>query len=199
MPKPKPKAFTRADIMSLDVYEQQRPHKRLEILELKKNRRVHVGPYAVFLFENAATLWWQIHEMLRIEKGGDAQIEDELRAYNPLLPQGNDLVATLMLEIPDSTERKVILAQLGHLEETVCLQCAEHSVQAHPVDTEERTDPSGKTSSVHFLRFPFDEATKRAFLKRDTPARLYFTHPGYPHQVPIPQAVHEALCIDLEG
>ncbi|MGL5720084.1 MAG: DUF3501 family protein [Alphaproteobacteria bacterium] len=191
------KAFTPADILPLDIYEQQRPKKRLEILELKKNRRVHVGPHAVFLFENAETLWWQIHEMLRIEKGGDAQLEDELRAYNPLLPQGNDLVATLMLEISDSVERKALLTQWGHLEETVFLQVGGFSVQARSVDTEKRTDPSGKTSSVHFLRFSFDAQAKLAFLKGSEPTSLHITHPGYAHQAPLPQAVHEALCEDL--
>jgi hypothetical protein len=191
------KAFTPADILPLDVYEQQRPEKRLEVLEIKKNRRVHVGPYAVFLFENAATLWWQIHEMLRIEKGGDAQLEDELRAYNPLLPQGSDLVATLMLEISDSAERKTLLAQWGHLEETVFLQVGDFSVQARCVDTEERTDLSGKTSSVHFLRFSFDGQAKLAFLKGSSPISLRITHPGYAHQALLPKAVHEALCKDL--
>ncbi|MGL4372049.1 MAG: DUF3501 family protein [Alphaproteobacteria bacterium] len=191
------KAFTPADILPLDIYEQQRPEKRLEILELKKNRRVHVGPHAVFLFENAETLWWQIHEMLRIEKGGKAQLEDELQAYNPLLPQGNDLVATLMLEISDSAERKTLLAQWGHLEETVFLQMGGFSVQARSVDTEERTDPSGKTSSVHFLRFSFDTQAKLAFLKGSEPISLRIAHPCYTHQALLPKAVHEALCEDL--
>ncbi|MGL5784610.1 MAG: DUF3501 family protein [Alphaproteobacteria bacterium] len=191
------RAFTPADILPLDVYERQRPGKRLEILELKKNRRVHVGPYAVFLFENAETLWWQIQEMLRIEKGGEAQLEDELRAYNPLLPQGDDLVATLMLEIADATERKVLLAQWGHLEESIFLQVGDFSVQARSVDAEERTDPSGKTSSVHFLRFSLDAQTKHAFLKGNEPISLHITHPGYAHQALLPQAVYEALCKDL--
>lgn len=189
--------FTPADILPLDVYEGKRPQKRLELLTIKENRRVNVGPYGVFLFENADTIWWQIHEMLRIEKGGQEQIEDELQAYNPMLPQGNDLVATVMIEIPDADERRKVLAQLGHLEDTLFMEIAEKRIPGVQVNPEERTDETGKTSSVHFIRFTFDEETKGLFLEKTHPVTLGFAHPNYAYSTILTPQVHQALCEDF--
>src|ERR1700722_11105185 len=111
-------ALTPTDILPLDEYERVRPEKRGAMLAIKKNRRVSVGPYAMFYFENYDTMWLQVQEMLRIEKGGDEQLQDELRAYNPLLPQGNELVATVMFEIEDPAKRKTVLASIGGVQDT---------------------------------------------------------------------------------
>ena len=93
--------LTRADILPLEDYVKVRRERRREITELKRRRRVEIGPFATFYFENFATMWQQVQEMLYIEKGGEAQIADELEAYNPLIPQGSELVATVMFEIDD--------------------------------------------------------------------------------------------------
>ncbi|HET8700264.1 MAG TPA: DUF3501 family protein, partial [Nitrococcus sp.] len=105
--------ITREDILRIAEYAAIRREKGHEIRLLKRDRRMEVGPHATFYFENYLTLWRQIHEMLYVERGGDAQIADELTAYNPLIPQGQELVATLMFEIDDRTRRQRILGQLG--------------------------------------------------------------------------------------
>src|SRR3954463_3905067 len=106
----------RADILPLDEYAKIRRQRRAEISEVKKWRGVGIGPFATFYFENFDTMWQQVQEMLYIEKGGEAQIEDELAAYNPLIPQGAELVATVMIEIEDAARRGRELAQLGGIE-----------------------------------------------------------------------------------
>src|SRR3984957_2761033 len=107
------RVLTREDILPLAEYAKIRRERRQTVSELKKRRRVEVGPFATFYFENYATMWQQVHEMLHVEKGGEAQIADELEAYNPMIPQGNELVATVMLEIDDPARRANVLARLG--------------------------------------------------------------------------------------
>ena len=109
--------ITSADLMDLPSYVAVRKAKRIEMSAIKKDRRVEVGPYATFYFESYATMLYQVHEMLAIEKGGDAQIPDELEAYNPLIPQGSELVATIMFEIDDPLRRATVLGGLGGVEE----------------------------------------------------------------------------------
>src|SRR5271154_5234653 len=113
------RALTPSDILSPQDYEHLRTEKRGAMIALKKKRRLAVGPYATFYFENYDTMWLQVQEMLRIEKGGAAQLEDELRAYNPLIPQGRELVATVMFEIEDAVRRATLLASLGGVENTM--------------------------------------------------------------------------------
>src|SRR3569832_2198613 len=113
--------LTPADILSEGDYAAQRKALRSEAIALKKHRRVEVGPYASFYFENYQTMWLQVQEMLRIEKGGTEQIAGELDAYNPLIPQGSELIATLMLEIEDSSRRDRTLRTLGKIEEPAFL------------------------------------------------------------------------------
>ena len=120
---------------------------------MKKLRRIEVGPFATFYFENYATMWLQVQEMLRIEKGGDEQIPGELEAYNPLIPQGDELIATMMLEIEDANRRNTVLLTLGGIEETVFLEIGGETIRATPTEYDDRTTPDGKTSSVHWLRF----------------------------------------------
>ena len=113
--------INRDDLMSMAEYGARRRDLKTQIRAIKKNRRVQVGPFASFYFESYGTMWHQVHEMLHIEKGGDAQINDELTAYNPLVPQGAELVATVMLEIPDADQRARELAVLGGIEETMTI------------------------------------------------------------------------------
>ena len=116
-----PKIVTASDILDMESFGKIRKQKRTEISNIKRDRRVAVGPDATFMFENYDTMWWQIHEMLFIEKGGQDQIEDELSAYNPLIPQGSELIATLMFEIDEPERRKSLLMKLGGVEEVCCL------------------------------------------------------------------------------
>ncbi|MGL6188034.1 MAG: DUF3501 family protein, partial [Holosporales bacterium] len=147
--------FSRTDFLDAASFKKCRPEKQREIIALKERRRIAVGPFAMFYFECFDTLWWQIQEMLRVEGGGEAQLEEELSAYTPLLPQGSDFRITLMLEIPDATKRLSVLKLLGGVEEKIQLHIGDTSVTAVPLDPEEnRTTADGKTSAVHFIRFP---------------------------------------------
>src|SRR5690349_7508095 len=135
--------LTRADILPLDEYAKIRRQRRLEISEIKKRRRVEVGPFATFYFENFDTMWQQVQEMLYIEKGGEAQIEDELAAYNPLIPRGTELVATVMFEIDDPARRARELARLGDIENHAFIEVGGHRIRSEPDPTRENTSPDG--------------------------------------------------------
>src|SRR5580704_4487454 len=141
-----------ADLLSLPEYEGQRAALKKNLLPVKKLRRVEVGPFATFYFENYATMWLQVQEMLRIEKGGAEQIAGELEAYNPLIPQGDELIATFMIEIEDAERRDRELRRLGHIEDSVFLDIGKDRIKGTPTDYEDRTTADGKTSSVHWLR-----------------------------------------------
>ena len=120
------------DILSPAEYDQQRKALKANLIPMKKQRRVEVGPFATFYFENYATMWLQVQEMLRIEKGGEQQIEGELTAYNPLIPQGDELIATMMLEIEDGNRRNATLLTLGGIEESVFLEIGADTIHATP-------------------------------------------------------------------
>src|ERR1700723_4441217 len=145
--------ITQTDLLSLPEYEGQRAALKQNLIPVKRQRRIEVGPFATFYFENYATMWLQVQEMLRIEKGGDEQIKGELEAYNPLIPQGDELIATMMLEIEDAHRRNTMLLALGGIEETVFMEIAADRIAATPTEYDDRTTPDGKTSSVHWLRF----------------------------------------------
>jgi len=162
---------------------------------VKKNRRVEVGPFATFTFENYQTMWLQVHEMLRIEKGGKEQIAGELEAYNPLIPQGCELIATLMLEIEDAARRDKVLRTLGDIEESAFLDLGGERIKARPTEYEDRTTPDGKTSSVHWLRFVFTPAQIEKFKTNE--AVLGFAHPNYGHMAVIPTQVRAELAKDF--
>ncbi|RZI71872.1 MAG: DUF3501 family protein, partial [Rubrivivax sp.] len=127
MPKDQ-RTITPADILSMAEYEKQRKALKAELIPVKKQRRIEVGPFATFYFESYDTMWLQVHEMLRIEKGGVEQIEGELAAYNPLIPQGSELIATMMLEIEDGNRRHATLLTLGGIEETVFLEIGGNTI-----------------------------------------------------------------------
>ena len=194
--------ITRDDIMALDAYGKVRVESRKRISAMKENRRVSVGPYATFYFENRDTMLHQIHEMLYIEKGGEGQIADELSAYAPLVPNGHELVATLMIEIEEENLRRRELARMGHIEDDISFTVEASGervvVKAGPEDDEERTTPEGKTSSVHFLHFPFDAAAIALFRKPDSRVTLGIDHPNYGHMAVLPAAVKTALAADFD-
>jgi hypothetical protein len=196
MPKSERK-ITRADIIPIDQYNKERKERRAALLPIKKARRLEVGPHVTFHFENYDTMWLQVHEMLLIEKGGEPQIADELAAYNPLIPQGSELVATMMVEIEDPVRRAQILAQLGHIEDHVILDLAGEKIKAVPSDDAERTTEAGKTSSVHFIHFPLTKAQVAKFRDASAQAILGIAHENYSHMAGIPAAVRAELAKDF--
>jgi GGDEF domain-containing protein len=193
------RVLTRADIMPLAEYSKVRRERRRQVTELKKQRRVEVGPFATFFFENYETMWHQVHEMLFIEKGGEEQIEDELRAYNPLIPQGDELVATVMLEIEDPIRRKNTLARLGGIEHRMYIATAgADQVRGVPEQNRENTrEDDNKASSVQFMHFPMNAAQKAAFRTPGTQVLIGFDHPNYGHIAVMPESVRAALAEDL--
>ena len=190
--------ITPADIMPMDDYAAVRAERLKAISELKKDRRVAVGPDATFYFESYDTMWHQVHEMLFIEKGGDGQIEDELRAYNPLIPNGRELVATLMFEIDDPVRRSELLAGLGGVEETVTLSFEGEIINARPEKDVDRTTAEGKASSIQFLHFPFTDAQIEKFRNPGRQVTLGIGHAKYGHMATLPEAVLGALADDFD-
>jgi hypothetical protein len=194
--------IVRDDIMALDAYGKVRADSRKRIAAMKEHRRVSVGPFATFYFENRDTMLHQIHEMLYIEKGGESQIAEEISAYAPLVPNGRELVATMMIEIEDERMRRAELSRLGHIEDTIAITVEAGGdrvvIKAVPEDDEERTTPEGKTSSVHFLHFPFDAAAVALFRTSDSRITLGIEHANYGHLAVLPAAVKAALAADFD-
>jgi len=183
------------DLLPLAEYEQQRKSLKQNLIPMKKLRRVAVGPFATFYFENYATMWLQVMEMLRIEKGGEGQIPGELEAYNPLIPQGQELIATLMLEIEDADRRHRVLMTLGGIEETVFMEIGGDTIKAAPTEYEDRTTPEGKTSSVHWLRFKLTPAQ----IARFTAERVVIgiAHRNYGHMAVLSEETKDTLARDF--
>jgi Protein of unknown function (DUF3501) len=189
--------LTSDDILPLVQYAAIRGEQRKRIAEIKRHRRLEVGPFATFYFENYDTMWHQVQEMLYIEKGGEAQIEDELAAYNPLIPQGAELVATVMFEIDDPIRRAAALARLGGIENHVFLDVAGARIRGEPDPTRENTSPDGKASSVQFVRFPFTEDQAARFKIPGVRVIAGFDHPNYGHMAFLPDPVRAALAEDF--
>ncbi len=142
-------------------------------------------------------MWMQVHEMLYIEKGGDEQIEGELAAYNPLIPNGHELVATFMIEIDDPLRRARVLAGLGGIENTAFLSFGGERIAAIAEEDQDRTSEEGKASSVQFVHFPFTKEQIAAFSKEGTQVILGLSHPGYSHMAVLPEQVRAALAGDF--
>jgi len=190
--------ITRADILPMAEYAKVRKDKRAELVAKKKHRRVEVGPYVTFYFESYDTMWAQVHEMLYIEKGGEEQIADELAAYNPLIPQGSELIATMMFEIDEENRRRRVLGRLGGVEQTVTITIGSHVVRGTAEEDVDRTTAAGKTSSVHFLHFPFTAEDIAAFRDMSQPAILGIGHEGYQHMAMLSAETRKALASDFE-
>ena len=189
---------TPADLLPLADYVKRRGEERRRILELKRRRRVEVGPYATFYFECYETMRHQIQEMLYIEKGGEEQLEGELAAYNPLVPNGRELVATLMIEIDEPARRQEALKRLGGVEETASLKFAGKVVKAVAEEDLERTTEEGKASSVQFIHFPMTREEIAAFKTAGRETFLALDHPAYGHMARVPEEVRAELAEDLD-
>ena len=192
------KAITRDDILPMESYAAERRELRRDLVEKKKFRRQEIGPVCTFDFENYQTMWAQVHEMLFIEKGGEEQIADELRAYNPLIPQGRELVATVMFEIDDPLRRKTFLSKLGGVEETAFFEVEGERIVGTPEDDVDRTTADGKASSVQFIHFHFTDAQVARFRAAGARVILGFDHPAYSHMTILPEEVRGALAQDFD-
>ena len=191
------RGITPDDIMAMDDYTEIRAERRKSITEIKRDRRVAVGPVATFYFESYDTMWHQIHEMLYREGGGEAQISEELSAYNPLIPKGREFVATLMFEIGDPDRRTKFLAGLGGVEETVTMSFDGETVTAVPEDAVDRTNANGKASAIQFLHFPFTADQIAKFRQPGVQVTLGIGHFKYGHMVIVPEKVRVVLSADF--
>lgn len=190
--------LTRADLLTLESYHEQRAALRAKVLAHKARRKVFIGAHAGLYFEDRLTVQYQIQEMLRVEKifVGSA-IQEELDAYNPLIPDGDNLKATFMLEYEDVVERRAALETLRGIEREVWLEVdGQPRVMAIADEDLERTDET-KTSAVHFLRFQLPAATAAAF-KAGATVRMGIEHPAYRHALILPEETRTALAADLD-
>ena len=196
MPKEK-KEIQKNDIMSLDVYTKQRKELRKNIVEFKKNRRVLLGPYATFYFESFETMLAQVQEMLYIEKGGDEQLKDELIAYNPLVPDGKELVATLMFEIDNPISRAAFLGKVGGIEKNVFMKVDGEVVNAVPEEDVDRTSAEGKASSVQFIHFKFNNEQIEKFKSISLNVEIGIDHNEYSHTTKLSEVTLKSLSADF--
>jgi len=186
------------DIMPMADYGAERNTRRTNMSAVKRHRRVAVGPDATFYFESYETMYHQIHEMLWIEKGGEDQIADELSAYNPLIPNGGELVATVMVEIDDPDRRARVLAELGGFEETIYIAFnGVKAISAVPEDDVDRTSAAGKASSVQFVHFSFDGEAIAQFRDSDVQVSIGIGHPNYGHIAILSDQIRAALAKDF--
>ena len=196
MPKEK-KEIQKEDIMPLDTYIKQRRELRKNIVEFKKHRRVSLGPYATFYFESYETMLAQVQEMLYIEKGGDEQLKDELNAYNPLIPNGKELIATLMFEIDNPVSRAAFLGKGGGIEEKVFMKVDGDVVKAVPEEDVDRTSTEGKASSVQFIHFKFNEQQIEKFKSGLLNVEISIDHKEYSHSAKLSDLTVKSLTADF--
>ncbi len=191
--------LTHSDLYSLEEYARIRPEFRQKVMAHKKNRRLPIGPHATLYFEDALTMQYQIQEMLRIERIFEPEgIQEELDAYNPLIPDGSNWKATFMLEFPDEQERRAWLKKLLGIEKHVGLQVGDLPVIRPIADEDLEREDEEKTSSVHFLRFELTPEMVQA-AQSGAPLRALINHPEYQHEVnPVPEDVRAALVKDLQ-
>jgi hypothetical protein len=187
----------KGDLIASDEYAKNRKQLRKELIEFKKNRRIPVGPYATFYFESFETILGQIQEMLHIEKGGEKQLKDELNAYNPLIPKGKELVATLMFEIDDPTLRADFLGKVGGIEEKVYIKIADEKIKAVAETDVDRTSAEGKASSVQFVHFNFSKEQIKKFKDLNTEVIITIDHTLYNHTAKISKDTKIALIKDF--
>ena len=192
------KRITPEDLMPMEKYSIIRRDLRRALIKTKAQRRAHVGPFATFHFENYETMWAQVQEMLYIEKGGLQQIQDELEAYNPLIPQGSQLITTLLIEIEDPVRRQRLLSKLGNIENNIILSFEDQRVVGQPHDDVERTNAEGKTSAVHFLTFNFTKTQTQLFKDSKIEASLRIEHENYLHACVLLPKIKSELSKDLD-
>jgi hypothetical protein len=194
------KKLNREDLFSLEKYAEVRPQFRAQVMAHKQNRQVNIGPNATLYFEDRMTMQYQVQEMLRIERIFEAGgINEELEAYNPLIPDGSNWKATFMVEFPDVEERRVALKRLKGVENKVWARVAGFEPVRPIADEDLEREDEEKTSSVHFLRFELTPDMVRA-VKQGAAISMGIDHPAYNHQVdPIPAATRDSLAQDLSG
>jgi hypothetical protein len=189
--------LTRQDLMPLERYAVERAAFRTRVLAHKALRTLALGPNMTLVFEDRLTVQYQVQEMLRIERIFEpAGIDDELGAYNPLIPDGTNLKATMLIEFPDPDERRPALARLKGVERQLWLQVEGHARSTAIADEDLERENEEKTSSVHFLRFEIDAAS-RAALAGGAALELGCDHPAYPHRLVVSEASRRALVADL--
>jgi len=188
---------TKADLIPADEYAKNRKAYRKEIVSYKKDRRISLGPYANFYFESYETMKAQIQEMLHIEKGGDEQLKDELTAYNPLIPNGKELVATLMFEIDNPLSRAEFLNKVGGIEEKVFFKIGNEKIKSIPEQDVDRTSAEGKASSVQFIHFKFTEEQIKKFKDSSSKIIIGIEHEMYAHTVKLTENNVKALSLDF--
>lgn len=191
------RSIDRADILDRAEYLPLRKDQRTRMSALKRDRRVEVGPFATFYFENWETIRHQILEMVYIENGGEAQIAEEIEAYGSLVPTGSELVATVMFEIDEPARRLTQLNRIGGIEHKTFLQAGGDKIRGIPDPSRENTSPEGKASSVQFFHFKLTPAAIDAFRSPEGQILLGFDHPNYGHIALVPDAVRTALAADL--
>jgi len=185
------------DLMPADVYAESRKQIRKDLVEFKKNRRIALGPYATFYFESFETMVAQIQEMLHIEKGGDEQLKDELIAYNPLVPNGKELTATLMFEIDNPISRGAFLGKVGGIEEKIFMKIDNEAVKAVPEDDVDRTSAEGKASSVQFIHFKFTDNQINKIKSGNVNIELGINHKEYEHTTKLTEDNVKSLSADF--
>jgi hypothetical protein len=188
-------SITPADILSIDAFNAIRADKKQEAIERKKLTRLGVGPHATVLFETWDSMWLQIQEMLRIEKGGDAQLADELAAYDPMVPKGSELTATVLFEIGDPARREAFLRMIGGIESHFAIHVGGEVIRARPEGDIERTrERDNKASAVHFFHFDFSPEAIAAWKSGEGAAMVVIDHPNYGHAAVIGPATREFLA-----
>jgi len=192
-----PTEITPDHILDLAAWEAVRKERKSAVVAAKKDRRLAIGPDATIYFENWETMWLQIQEMLRIEKGGAEQLVDELSAYNPMVPKGRNLSATFMIEIDDEARRDRVLNEVGHIDQTISIKFAGEAVLARADDDTERTDEDGKASSVHFLLFDFTDDQAALFRTTSEDIVISIGQENYRHMAVIPEAMRKSLAADF--
>ena len=196
MPREK-KEIQKEDIMPLDVYIKNRKELRKNIVSFKKDRRIALGPYATFYFESYETMLAQVQEMLYIEKGGDEQLKDEMTAYNPLIPNGKELTATLMFEIDNPVSRSAFLSKVGGIEEKVFIKIDGEFIKASQEKDVDRTSAEGKASSVQFIHFKFNDEQIQKFKLEDAEVEIGINHKEYSHTTKLSLANLSSLSADF--
>jgi len=192
------KFIQKEDLIPFEEYPKIRKQVRKELVDFKKNRRVALGPYAMFYFESYETMLGQIQEMLHIEKGGEEQLKDELNAYNPLVPKGAELIATLMFEIDNPIIRADFLGKVGGIEEEVYMRVGDEIIKSISEKDVDRTSDEGKASSVQFIHFNFSKEQIIKFKNLDNEVILGIKHTLYSHTKKIADNVREALIKDFD-
>ncbi len=196
MPKEK-REIQKSDIMPLEAYIKNRKELRKNIVSFKKDRRIALGPYATFYFESYETMLAQVQEMLYIEKGGDEQLRDELVAYNPLIPNGKELTATLMFEIDNPVSRAAFLGKVGGIEQMVFMKLNGETIKAVPEEDVDRTSTEGKASSVQFVHFNFTDEQIQIFKSNEIDVELGMDHKEYSHTTKLSKENIASLSADF--